>query len=70
MDTGPHFEEEGRWAARTLGHMRWYGIYLISTISATERGGTWLISVVVDHLLLTLTPPTLVPHQRMFFAQG
>jgi hypothetical protein len=71
IDTGPHVEEEGRWAAgphvELLGctnarHRRWYGIYLISTIPATERDGTWLISVVVDHLLLILTPPALVPH--------
>jgi hypothetical protein len=71
IDTGPHVEEEGRWAAgphvELLGctnatHRRWYGICLISTIPATERDETWLISVVVDHLLLILTPPALVPH--------
>ena len=51
-----------RWVARTLGHRHGYGICLISAIPATERDGTWLISVVVDHLLLILTPPALVPH--------
>jgi hypothetical protein len=66
LHNGPHqrLGHTNHWAARR----HCYGIYLISTIPATETDQTWLINVGVDCLLLRLIP--LVPHQDVFFGTG